>query len=112
MNAAKRILIISDIKNKPMKMFVDQTPKLAKGLIRLGHDVRVFSYCSLLSEISPVKSRTISKLLYKKRVDELLARQVKNYKPEIIYINFPRILDEETIIQIRQAAPDAVLIIL
>ena len=91
-------------------MFVDQIPKLTKGFIRLGHDVRVFSYCSSLSEASPFKSKTLSRLIYKSRVDELLARQIKNYQPDIVYINFPRTLDAETITRIRQVAPDAVLI--
>ena len=106
----KRIFIISDIKQKPMKIFVDQVPKLAKGFIRLGHDVRVFSYCSALSEASPFKSKTFSEYFYKTKIDNLLAEQIKNYKPDIVYVNFPRTLDAETVMHIRQAAPEAVLI--
>jgi spore maturation protein CgeB len=110
MSKPKRIVIISDVKPTPMKMFVDQIPKLTKGFIRLGHDVRVFSYCSALSEASPFKSKTFSEFFYKNRVDKLLAEQIKNYKPDIVFINFPRVLDAETVIQIKQAAPEAVLI--
>jgi hypothetical protein len=54
MSKAKRILIVADIRLKPIKMFLDQMPKLAKGFIRLGHDVRLFSYCSVLSQVSTI----------------------------------------------------------
>jgi hypothetical protein len=93
-----------------MKMFVDQIPKLAKGFIRLGHDVRVFSYSSSLCEASPLKSKTFSGYFYKPSVDKLLSKQIKSYQPEIIYINFPKNLNAETIGYIRKAAPNAVLI--
>ncbi|MHC4539091.1 MAG: glycosyltransferase family protein [Planctomycetota bacterium] len=106
----KRILVVADIKQKPVKTFVDQMPKLSKGFIRLGNDVRVFSYCGALSETSPFKGKTISKRFFKSRVDELLAGQIRNYKPDIVYINFPRALDTETICHIRGAGPNAVLI--
>lgn len=110
MAEAKRIFLISDIKYKSIKTFVDQIPKLAKGFVRLGNDVRLFSYCSALSEASPVRSKTFSRLFYKSRVDNLLANQIENYKPHIVYINFARVLDADTIKLIRQAAPDAVFI--
>ncbi|MBN2180323.1 MAG: glycosyltransferase family 1 protein [Sedimentisphaerales bacterium] len=110
MNKAKRICIITDLSNKPIKMFSDQTLKLAKGFIRLGHDVRFFSYCDALSQISPFKSKTFSEFFYKKRVDEVLAEQLKNYQPDIVYINFARALNADTIIRARQSVPNAVFI--
>ncbi|MHC4571361.1 MAG: glycosyltransferase family protein [Planctomycetota bacterium] len=106
----KRIFIVADIKHKPIKMFIDPMPKLAKGFIRLGHDVRLFSYCNVLKQMSPLKSRSLSTLLYKPRVDELLANQVKSYKPHVIYINFPRVLDADTIRHMRQVAPNAIFV--
>jgi len=110
MGKAKRILLVADIKYKPIKVFVDQIPKLAKGFVRLGNDVRSFSYCNVLAQISPLKSRTLSKLLFKSKVDELLAEQLKDYAPDIVYINFPRFLDANTIKLMRQAAPKAVFV--
>ena len=106
----KRIYIISDIKQKLMKMFVDQVPKLAKGFIRLGHDVRIFSYSGALAEASQLKSKTFSRLLYKPKVDKLLAGQIKSYNPEIVYINFPKALDAESIRCMRNAVSGAVFI--
>jgi len=110
MPKAKRIFIVADIKNKPIKVFVDQMPKLAKGFIRLGHDVRMFSYCNVLSQISSFKSRTLSKLFHKPRVDGLLAEQAKNYQPDIIYIDFPKFFDVDSVKRLREVAPNAVFI--
>lgn len=110
MTKAKRIFLISDMKQKVTKTFVDQIPKLAKGFIRLGHDVRLFSYCNVMRQMSPLKSKSLSAFLFKPKVDELLAAQIKGYQPHFIYINFPRDLDSDTIRHIREAAPDAVLI--
>lgn len=110
MTKPKRIYIIADIKYKPIKMFLEPMLKLAKGFIRLGNDVRLFSYCGALSEISPLQSKTFAKLFFKSRVDKLLADQVKNYEPDIIYVSFAGALDAETILHLREAAPSAVFI--
>ncbi|MBL7106985.1 MAG: glycosyltransferase [Phycisphaerae bacterium] len=85
-------------------------PKLAKGFIRLGHDARIFSYCNALKEVSPLKSKTITRRFYKSTVDALLAEQIKNYKPDIVYVSFARVLNAETIMEMRDAAPNAVFI--
>ena len=110
MSKPKRIFIVADIKQKPIKMFVDQTPKLTKGLIRLGHDIRTFSYCDAISQLNPLKSKMISRLLYKSKVDEFLVRQLKSYMPDIVYFNFARFCDADSIRLMRQAVPNAVFI--
>ena len=106
----KRFFIIADIKKNPMRMFSDQIPMLAKGMIRLGHDVRFFSYCDTLSQLSPFKSKTISAILYKTRVDKLLAKQIQNYQPDIVHTSFPDTFDAETIRHIKEVSPDTVII--
>jgi spore maturation protein CgeB len=110
MPVAKRILMVAALEHKPHKMFLDQTVKLGKGFIRLGHDVRYFSYASALMELSPFKGRTLGAFFCKSKVDDLLASQAKNYKPDIIHLGFARVLDAETIEKMRQAAPNATLI--
>lgn len=102
--------MVAALEHKPHKMFLDQTIKLGKGFIRLGHDVRYFSYPNALKELSRFKSRSLGAFFYKDRVDDLLATQIKNYRPDIIYLNFVRVLDAQTIDKMRQAAPNAVLI--
>ena len=110
MNKIHKILILSDMNYSPAKVYIDQMPKLAKGFIRLGHDVRLFSYSSALRQLSPFKSRRISEVLCKKKIDELLAVYIRNYKPNIIYINFPRSFNRTTIDAMRQEAGSAVFI--
>lgn len=110
MKKAKRIFIVADISYKPIKMFLDQIQKLAKGFIRLGHDVRLFSYCNVLAQESPLKSKTFSKYFFKSKTDNLLAKQLKNYEPDIVYVSFARVLNAETITIMRDAAPNAVFI--
>ncbi len=108
---SKKILIVADISYRPTKMFLDQAHKLAKGFIRLGHDARLFSYCDALSLVSPFRSRTLTKIFYKKKVDELLASQVKSYKPDIVLISFARLLDGDTIEKIREAGGKSTIFI-
>jgi hypothetical protein len=110
MNTIRKILILSDSNYSPAKVYIDQIPKLAKGFIRLGHDARLFSYSSALLQLSPLKSRRVSKFLCKKKVDELLAVYIRSYKPDIIYINFPRSSNRDTIDAMRQEAGSAVFI--
>jgi hypothetical protein len=110
MSKAKRILIVADISLKPIKMFLDQMPKLAKGFIRLGHDVRLFSYCNVLSQVSPLESRTFASMFFKSKADDILAATVRSYKPDIVYVGFARVLNARTVACMRQGAPNAVFI--
>jgi glycosyltransferase involved in cell wall biosynthesis len=91
-------------------MFLDQTQKLAKGFIRLGNDVRFFSYNGLLGQLSPFKSRSLSGFLYKHKVNDTLADYAKNYMPDIVIFGFCKCLDGDAIERIRQVAPNAVIV--
>jgi len=103
-------LIVADLLHKPGKMFIYHAPKLAKGFVRLGHDARLFGYTNVLREVSPFKCRTFSRLFYKQKADDVLTADIKAYRPDIVYINFPRVLDAATVEQMRKAAPNAVFI--
>ena len=102
---SKRILIIADQSLKPIKFYIDQMPKLAKGLTRLGHDARIINYSQLLRAISPFKSRSFSAYLYKKKVDLQIAKLASHYQPDIVYISFAKFIDADTIECIRGACP-------
>lgn len=106
----KRIFIVADVSGKSVKIFLNQMPKLAKGLIRLGYDARIFSYCDALRQLSPFKSKTLTSRFYKSKVDRLLANQIKDYKPDIVYVSFARVLNAETIEIMRKVAGNAVFI--
>ena len=109
MSKAKRILIITDSNPNPVKMFLDQMPKLAKGLIRLGHDARMMSYGGMLRSLSPLKSKKFSARFYKNQVDDMIVRQVVNYKPDIVYTCFPRTFDGQSLRRIKEARGETVL---
>jgi hypothetical protein len=110
MPGAKRIYIIADFSHKQVKLLRNQHMKMVKGFIRLGHDVRLFSYYNALMEVSRFKSRSLAGLFDKTRVDKLLASELAAYDPDIIYLRFVRILDPATIDVIRKAAPKAVIV--
>jgi spore maturation protein CgeB len=102
--------MISDLRLDAVQMFKNNPIKLAKGFIRLGHDVRQFSYFETVMGLSPLRNRAFARLFAKTRVDELLAKAIVNYRPDIIFMAFVRMLDAETVERIRRAAPNAVFI--
>jgi glycosyltransferase involved in cell wall biosynthesis len=110
MGKARRILIVADISLKPAKIFQNQVLSFAKGLIRRGNDARIFNYSGEIAKKSPFKSRTLSKLVFKNKVDRLLCDFCKDYEPDLVCINFPKLLDYESLVQIRAAAPRAKLL--
>jgi glycosyltransferase involved in cell wall biosynthesis len=110
MNKSLRILFVGDFNYNPLKLFADQTHKLAKGFIKLGHDIRFFNYGGELARRSPFKSRRISAWLYKDSTDGLLFDFCREYQPDIIHAGFPRFFDIRTVEGIRRAMPSAIII--
>ncbi len=110
MKQGQKILIISDTSYNPVKIYLDQMPKLAKGFIRLGHDVRHFNYGGALAAMSPLRSRRFAKFFYKSKVDSVLAETAKHYRAGIVYVSFAKYLDRHTINMIRNELPDAIFI--
>ena len=106
----KKILLISDTSYKPDKIFMDQIPKLGKGFLRNGNDVRYFFYNSVLSQISWIKSKKYSAMLYKNKTDKILANYARTYSPDIIILGFIRNFDNNTVRLLRESAKNAVII--
>jgi len=109
MARCKRIFIVEDTKQFTDKFLFNGIRKLVKGFIRLGHDVHRFDYGGAFWNVAPVKSKLLSRKWVKYLVDELMVKQLKYYKPDIVYISFANFIDVETISAIRQAVPDAFL---
>jgi len=110
MSKSKRVFIVTDLGSNPIKMFLHHARKLAKGFIRLGHDVNTFNCRSALLQLSPLKSISFAARFFKSKVNELLANEIRNYSPDIIHVSFAKFLDVKTIALMRQAAPNAFLI--
>ena len=110
MKNCKRIYMIGDITYNPTKLFIEQLTKFAKGFIKLGHDIRMFSYSGALAQFSPFRSKNLSRLLCKRKVDKLLVAQISAYDPHIVFINFPKFLDNHSMKRLKQVAPSAIFI--
>jgi spore maturation protein CgeB len=107
---ARRIFTVADLRLDAVQMFKNNPLKLAKGFIRLGHDVRLVSYYEMVMGLSPIKNRAFARLFAKDKADSLLAKAIENYRPHIIFINLVRLLDAETVERMRLAAPKAVFV--
>ncbi len=107
MTNAKRIFFITDTKDFTDKLLLEGLRKQVKGFIRLGCDTQVFRYNNAFWQTAPVMSKILSRRWVKSYVDELLVRQIKNYKPDIVYVSFANFLDAKTVRLARDAAPDA-----
>jgi hypothetical protein len=110
MAKAKRIFVISDIKDYQYSPLAAGDRRRAKGFIRLGHDVHVFDFGKALMLLAPVKSKLLSRRWCKAQVDELLVKQAKDYDPDIIIVNFVKYLDCATIDLLRDTLPNAYFI--
>jgi len=106
----KRIFVIADFKDESTKSIRVQQRMWIKGLLRLGHDVRRFSYRNIMMQCSPFPSKRIARYFGKKKTDSLLAEQLRRYHPDIVFILSMKYLDAKTVVAIRDAAPDAVFI--
>lgn len=110
MQHAKRIFIMANLSYGTARIFRDQSHKLAKGFIRLGHDACLFNWEDAILAVTPLKNKSFANYFYKSKARQLLVNQIKAYKPDIIYISFPKTFDAEDIDYIRKAAPESVLI--
>ncbi len=106
----KRIFVISDFKDeRPWSIFIDERRTL-KGLILLGHDVHRFSYRNILLQSSFITSKRFAKIFARKKANELLINQVKYYYPDIVLIIPMKLLDIETVAELKKAAPNAAFV--
>jgi len=110
MQKMRRILIVGDFKDESAKSIRMQPRMWLKGLLRLGHDVQRFSYRNIMMQCSPFPGKRIARHFAKKKTDSLLVEQVKRYHPDIVFILSMKYLDVKTVIAIRDAVPDAVLV--
>lgn len=113
MPEAKRIFVIADFRDEAPRSIRAQPRMWVKGLIRLGHDVRRFSYRNILMQFNPFAGRHFRRFMprfVRRRTDSILAEQIKPYHPDIIMLLSMKYLTHETVHSIRDAAPDAVVI--
>jgi glycosyltransferase involved in cell wall biosynthesis len=108
MSKAKRIFFVADTKGLTDKLLLSGLRRQVKGFIRLGHDTQVFDYRGAFRQAGFVLRRKWARRLCQSYVvNKLLVKQIKNYNPDIVLVDFPNYLDAKTVILMRQAAPNA-----
>ncbi|MHC4718856.1 MAG: glycosyltransferase family protein [Planctomycetota bacterium] len=105
-----RIFMIADFKDESPKAIRVPQRMWVKGLLRLGHDVQRFSYRNTMIQCSPFPSKRLARYFAKKKTDSLLLEQIRQYHPNIIFVDSMKYLDAETVIALRDAGPDAVIV--
>lgn len=110
MRRPKRIFVIADFKDESPKSIRISQRMWVKGLVRLGHDVQRFGYRNIMMQCSPFPSKRIARNFAKKKTDDLLIKQIKQYHPDVIFVLSMKYLDAETVIAMREVAPNAVFI--
>jgi len=112
MQKAKRIFVSADFKDEsPRAIFLEER-RMVKGLIRLGHDVQRFSYRNILTQFNPFSGKHFRRFMprfARRTADQILAKQIKKYDPEIVLLLAMKYLTPETVSAIRGAAPNAVV---
>ena len=108
MSKARRIFFIADTKQFTDKLLKNEDRRLIKGLIRAGHDVQVFDYRDAFLQGGPLMSMRLARRYCKAAVaDKLLAKQISNYKPDMIFARMVNYLDGETVRLMKKAATHA-----
>ncbi len=113
MRQKKRIFIIADFKDEAVKSIRAQPRMWVKGLIRLGHDVQRFSYRNILTQFNPFSGKHFRRFMprfVRKRADNILAKQIEFYHPDIVFFLGMKYITPETVRDARDVAPDAIFI--
>ncbi|RPJ85189.1 MAG: glycosyltransferase family 1 protein, partial [Acidobacteria bacterium] len=105
-----RVFFVADTKDFTPKLFLDGLRKYVKGFVRLGHDTQVFSCNQALSSANHGGWRALSKRYSKKRAVETLLQQLRLYKPDLVFVGLPKMVDAETLLQMREVVPKACFI--
>jgi len=113
MKAAKRIFVIADFKDEFPRSVRTQARMWIKGLIQAGQDVQRFAYRNIMTQFNPFSGKHFRRFFpgfVRKRADNILARQIEVYHPDIVFVLNMKYLIAETVRTIRTAAPDAIVI--
>ena len=102
-----RIFFVSETKDFSHRLFLEAVRKYVKGFIRLGHDTHLFSANNALAVASPIRWRRLSRFWWIRRGRGLLLQQIQLYKPDLVVVTLPRVVDAETVQLLRGAAPKA-----
>ncbi len=107
---SRRIFLVADFKNDSPKSIRIERRRWVKGLVRLGHDVQPFSFWDIAEQKCPWPVPFFKQRWQKARTFEIMLEQIGRYHPDIILLNMMKYFTSSMVEQIRQAAPEAVLV--
>ena len=110
MTTPRRVFVISDFRDERPQSVQLQQRMWVKGLTRLGLDVQRFSYRNVLMQLSRFRSLTLSLRFFKAKCDQVMASQIRAYRPDIVLILPMKYLNADSIRMAREAAPTAVFV--
>lgn len=110
MVGTRRVFVVADFRDEKTQSIHLQHRMWVKGLLRLGLDVHRFSYRNMLMQHSPFGSKSMALLVAKKKCDRILMEQIRNYRPDIVFLMTMSYLDESTVRLAREAAPHAIFV--
>ena len=110
----KRVFVLGNFTDLSLPTITRGRYYWIKGLVRSGCDVQTFSYRNTMIQHSPLASKTLARLFFKHKADELLISQIKKYQPDILLVTGIRVKDlrEDTLATMRRVAPDCLFIAL
>jgi len=104
-----KILLIADFRRDSPHFLLNNPRMFSKGFVRNGHDVLEFSYRDILLGLSPVRSKKWAARLAKDKTDRLLRELASHHQPDLIFIAAFKLLNAETIRQLKELLPRAVV---
>ena len=110
MQHANRIFLIADFKDESSKS-IHVSPRMwHKGLLRLGSDVQRFSYRNIMLQLSPFPGKRLAQMFAKRKTDEILVEEVRNYQPDVVFVLSMKYLNAETVKAANEVARSAVFV--
>ena len=101
------ILMIADFRNDHPRLLSNNSRKFAKGFLRNGHDVLSFSYREVMEQQSPLKGKSLSRLLAKDKTDRLLATLARHHQSDLVFITTYKLFDAHSLQLLKQTLPRA-----
>jgi len=102
-----RIVLLTNLREDSIRNLQLVSRKLNKGFIRNGHDVQVFSYLQQMNALSSLPGKILTKKFTQNRTDKLCCDLLRDYQPDLVLLLAYRVINHETIAQLREALPGA-----
>ncbi len=101
-----RIAILANLRENSTRGLQVVSRKLAKGFIRNGHDVQVFSYLMQMNALSYMPGKKWNKKYFQNKTDCLCCEILKSYQPDFILMPGYRLISQSSIAKFKDILPN------